>query len=207
MRLFTQLGVTAMVAAATLAAGCRTADVTPPLASPNAQAAPPLSDEVFGTQYHGSAPSPAPTDYRALFAAETLRSPGREPEIVSPVAVVLMPALPFADAGAVVVRRRALKPNNVIMLRADSLTLGTFGAAIKTVSHEVQESGVAPPSTYMLKVQGHAMIKTFQSAALRRMTLWELDSLRRVPIRTIEGIGARRAIVIDVVVPITSKNQ
>ena len=188
----------AIVASAALVAGCRKESPVQPGTGPTAQAAPALTRDddisaIFATVLGFST---VPDVHSALPDAHSAiqESHAHRASVVVATAVVLMPRLPVADAAAVVVRRPNLWPASVVMLREDSLTVGTLYSALVALSNEVTREGgaEAPSTTQMLQIQGQELPAAERE---RNATQWMLGRLKRAPRRTVAGVGAYPAFV------------
>lgn len=193
----------ALIAALTCVAGCSNESASPsPTVSPTKiPAPPPLADVDIARGTQGPATRVAPESVVTFMRRNNATTSTPQRSVTSaPVAVVLMERLPYPTASAVVFRRLAQWPHNVIMLREDSLTLGTFGAALKALSAELLKTGEIPPKNEMLQVHG-TTDPIPNHPAMRSLVAWELDTLRRVPLSTVQGVGAKRAILIHIGIP------
>jgi hypothetical protein len=118
-----------------------------------------------------------------------------------PVAVGLIPRLPILGANAVVLRRRKQLPHDVILLSEHRLSVGVFGAAVHVLGQDERTRGVLPISDGKIAVTDSVEPQTWRVGTIARLARWELDSLVKRPLRTIEGVGAVRAIVIQLATP------
>lgn len=115
------------------------------------------------------------------------------------VAVVVTPKLPDGTIATVVRRARAW-PANVILLEEGGLTVGRFENGMRAITREVAKTGERPSSDVAIQLHGAGDVELWHNTPMEQLAKWELDTLRSLPLRRVEGIGPARAMVVHLAV-------
>lgn len=111
----------------------------------------------------------------------------------TPVAVIVLPSVREGQADALVIRRKDVKPHDVIAVKKSKLTEALLVAAVRQVQIARQIGGLTPTEDVMFRVQ---LPKDGRKRAQENdATLWIRD-LKDAAEKTIAGVGTGNVIVI-----------